>query len=112
MNQAQTAITVYRDDIEPTAKRRQRFVREHLVSYLQSRPRFPRPQFPTALELLAYIQKQYPDGRYDVNSVRPRLSELEAQGLVQHGEKRRCTVSGKVVYTWVPSTPAGEGRLF
>ena len=32
-----------------------------------------------------------------------RLPELERRGLVMHGEKRRCTISGMKAMTWYPS---------
>jgi hypothetical protein len=41
----------------------------------------------------------------DVNTVRPRITEMEAAGWVKRGEKRRCTVSAKRVFTWELATP-------
>ena len=36
-----------------------------------------------------------------VLSVRPRVSELKAQGLVQATDKRRCNISGKRAVVWL-----------
>ena len=96
MRQAETAATVYRADIKPTLTDRQQFVRHELAQFVVSLH-----YGPTALELLQFMHGRYPDRYFDVNSVRPRLNELEAIGSVRHGVKRRCDVSGKTVLTWV-----------
>lgn len=105
-HQPSTAIAARRA-IEPTLSVRQAFVREQLGHY---RARYG--CWPTGLELLRFIVATVQSaGHFDVNSVRPRLHELEAQGYVGHGVKRVCAVSGKVVYTWVvtePQAPAFE----
>lgn len=54
---------------------------------------------PTALELLAYGQARG-ERLVDVNSVRPRIRELVQAGLVEPRAKRRCQVSGQLVWTW------------
>jgi hypothetical protein len=41
----------------------------------------------------------------DLNAVRPRLTELEAERRVTKGEKRRCGVTWKRVYTRVVVSP-------
>jgi hypothetical protein len=100
MKQASTAIAVYHESIEPTLQARQVFVREQLVQFIQQVGLHP-----TALELLRFIASQHPQHRFDANSVRPRLTEMHAQGWVEHSGKRTCAVTGKLVLTWRPSTP-------
>ena len=100
MRQARTAIDVYRQDIEPTLHGRQLFVREQLEQFID--------HFhiePTALELVRFVASQFPQRQIDVNTIRPRLFEMEQQGWVQHGPKRSCSVSAKTVYTWQLSRP-------
>lgn len=99
MKQASTAIRHYHAEILPSLKRRQAFVRHQLVLFVEQR-RFN----PTAAELLAFVQATNP-GRFDVNNVRPRLTELEALGWVRHGVKRRCDITKALVMTWIPSMP-------
>lgn len=100
MRQAQTAVYVYRQDVQPTLHGRQLFVRQHLVGFIE-RLRYS----PTSLELVRYVASQYPQRLVDVNTIRPRLKEMADQGWVRHGEKRRCSISKKNVYTWEPSEP-------
>ena len=54
---------------------------------------------PTARELYAWMMNHY-EPVDDINSIRPRLTWLEAHGLIVAGEKRECRVSGKTVHTW------------
>lgn len=54
---------------------------------------------PTALELLVWGQT-HGESLFDVNSVRPRLTELVGLGLVEPGTPRICKVSGQLVRTW------------
>lgn len=96
MRQADTAAAVYRQDIQPTLNTRQQFVREELCAFIAQKHFTP-----TALELLRFMAHRYPDRYLDPNSVRPRLNEMETMGLVRHGVKRSCDVSGKTVMTWV-----------
>jgi len=37
---------------------------------------------------------------FDLNSVRPRLTELQERHYVERAAKRRCRVTGRTVYTW------------
>ena len=99
MRQAETAATVYHQDIKPTLTDRQQFVRQELTAFILARH-----YGPTGLELLRFMNHRYQDRYFDVNSVRPRLNELEAIGSVRHGVKRRCDISGKTVLTWVLAT--------
>ena len=107
MRQSPTAAAVYHADIVPTLPTRQKLVVGHLAHY---RAKYGTP--PTALELLRLMNSFRVGQRMlDVNGVRPRLNELAAMGVVTHGPKRRCTVSGKTVLTWeLPTTCAR--RLF
>ena len=90
MKQADTAIAAYRD-LAPTLNERQSTVRGLLREF-----RDQYGTWPTGLELL----------RFDVNSIRPRLFELNAIGYAAKGPKRICAVSGKRVYTWVITAAA------
>lgn len=100
MRQARTAIDVYRRDIQPTLHGRQLFVREQLVAFTEIYQCDP-----TAKELLVFIASRFPQDQVDLNTVRPRLTEMFEQGWVGHGGKRSCTVTHKTVFTWRPTTP-------
>lgn len=100
MRQAAHASAVFHHDIEPTLKGRQAFIRAQLDAFITEYR-----QDPTALELVRYIASQFPQRLIDVNTVRPRLHEMAEQGWVSASQKRRCSVSGKTVYTWRPSEP-------
>ena len=54
---------------------------------------------PTALELLAWARARG-EVLFDVNSIRPRLTELVEANLVESAGKRPCAVSGALVHTW------------
>ncbi len=98
--QAETAIAAYRD-LADVLSERQQLVRRLLVEY---HARYE--CWPTGLELLRYATATHDTcRRFDVNSIRPRLFELHAQGYAAHGVKRECVVSGKRVYTWVATQP-------
>lgn len=101
MKQAATASAVYRDDILPSLPQRQAFVREQLRLFLARKF-----YAPTAMELLQFVSARHPDRRFDVNSIRPRLCELEVIGWVRHAGQRNCSVTKKTVLTWEVSTPA------
>lgn len=57
---------------------------------------------PTAYELLEFINAARPDWapEYDLNDVRPRLTELKQRGQVKVGAKVKCGVTGRTAYTW------------
>ncbi len=46
-----------------------------------------------------------------VLSVRPRVSELKAQGKVEATDKRRCNVSGKTAVVWRAAVVLSQGEL-
>lgn len=53
---------------------------------------------PTAYELFEWLKLR---GEVrDLNSVRPRLTNLCEMGMVVMTTKRKCTVTGKTVYAW------------
>lgn len=54
---------------------------------------------PTAYELLHWARANG-EFFFDINTIRPRLTELVEQGLVAPGTKRRCEVTQEVVHTW------------
>jgi hypothetical protein len=55
---------------------------------------------PTARELFVWAVNVRQERLDDINSIRPRISMLVDQGLVETRQKRRCAVSGKTVNTW------------
>ena len=81
-----------------------RSTREFEVLEALRRYRSDRGTDPTAYELLRWMQTANPD--LDLNAVRPRLTELADAGRVRKSDKRRCLVTDKHVYTWVPVTPS------
>jgi hypothetical protein len=114
---SRTALQEVQRDID----KRQRFVLDGLIAYLQTRG-----DAPTAYELLCALRVSSDNPTLDVNAVRPRLTELEALGRVAKGDKRRCAVTGKTAYAWtigprahlpaavlarVPSTGVLQGSL-
>lgn len=66
---------------------------------------------PTSYELLRFLQRD--DPKLDLNGVRPRLTELKNANCAHTTGKRRCSVTGKVAYTWAtgpdPLNPIQEG---
>lgn len=99
MKQAETAIDAYRS-LEASLSARQTLVRQLLRNF-----RDAYETWPTGLELLRYATATMPGRVFDVNSIRPRLCELEAQGFVAKGPKRACALSGKRVSTWLVTQP-------
>jgi len=49
----------------------------------------------TALEITGKLKK------FDPNFVRPRINELVKIGLVCESGKRCCSISGRMVLTWI-----------
>lgn len=39
-------------------------------------------------------------GINDPNLIRPRRNELYHKGVVKEGLKRKCTITGRLAYTW------------
>lgn len=94
--QPDTAIAAYRA-VSETLSERQAFVRVLLREF-----RAAYGTWPTANELLRYARTTHEACRHwDVNSVRPRLSEMVVQGDVGTLPKRRCAVTGKVVSVFI-----------
>ena len=85
---ADTSAIAYRE-IAPTLGPRQAVVLEHLRRLCVP---------PTAYEL--FHEMHDIDRARDLNSVRPRLTELQDLGLVERIDKRACSVTGKLAWTW------------
>ncbi len=81
-----------------------RATREALVLDGLRRYRQAQRYDPTAYELLRFLQVENP--ALDLNAVRPRLTELEDAKRVTKGDKRRCAVTCKTVYTWAVVSPS------
>lgn len=80
-------------DLAPTLGERQTRVLKALATYLDREGRKP-----TAYELLRFMQRWVP--ALDLNGVRPRLTELRKQGLVEKVGRRDCTVTGTSANEW------------
>ena len=89
-----TSAAVYRE-LQPSLQRREQIVLDALKAW--------RGPAPTSYELLQALQER--GQAFDLNSVRPRLCSLQDKALVRTGDKRRCQVSGKTVYTWEVCAP-------
>jgi hypothetical protein len=87
---------------------KERATRETLVLDGLRRYRRAHDADPTAYELLRFLQVENPT--LDLNAVRPRLTELEFDGRVAKGDKRRCLVTEKRVYTWAVASPSRAER--
>lgn len=97
MRQAATAAIVYQE-IAQTLSERQARVRQLLREF---RGHFG--AWPTANELLRFARTEHADCRlWDVNAVRPRLTEMVDQGDVATLPKRRCAVTKKLVFAYLP----------
>ena len=88
--------------LEPSLAQRQQAVLVALDAYHRAWRTWP-----TARELLRFMVDRDPSVG-DINSVRPRLTELDDTGAVLKIGKRPCSVTGKTVYTWRPA----DRRLF
>lgn len=101
MRQAGTAIAHFHQAIEHALPTKQQWVRDQLAGFIRLEG-----YEPTARELLRWVASQQarPDS-VDVNSIRPRLTELEAIGWVAHAGKRVCQVTGATVFTWRLAQP-------
>lgn len=86
-----TSVQAYRE-IAPTLPEREALV---LAGMQDCAPM-------TAYELFRLMEADglADDGLFDLNAVRPRLTSLEAKGLVEKGEKRVCRITGKTAFTW------------
>lgn len=89
-----TSAVAYRE-IEPTLSRRERSVLDALRNWIG--------EAPTSYELTEYLKGI--GQAFDLNSIRPRLTSLQDKHLVETGEKRKCRISGRTVYTWHVSSP-------
>jgi hypothetical protein len=65
---------------------------------------------PTSYELFRWATARG-ERLLDVNSIRPRINQLVARGLVEPRGKRRCRVSGEIATTWaVREAGSAEAR--
>lgn len=92
--------------IRKTLPLREKLVFESLLLYMALRGPSLRP--PTAYELLRFMQERSRGEVFDVNSVRPRLTALKEQGLIENGDKVMCTVTQKKAFTWLPAMQVRE----
>ena len=74
-------------DLRDSLPRRERLVWEALDRCVQA---------PTAYELM----RQMKGSAFDLNAVRPRLTELYARGCVRRLGKRVCRITKRLAYTW------------
>ena len=56
------------------------------------------PEIPTTYEVAKWMFKR--GLARDLNSVRPRFTELQKLGIVGKITKRKCGVTGNTAYTW------------
>lgn len=89
-------------DLAPTLGERQTRVLKALAAYIVRE----HGNKPTAYELLRFMQGWVPS--LDLNSVRPRLTELRKQGLVEKVGRRDCKVTGTSANEW---DVTARGRL-
>jgi hypothetical protein len=87
----ETSRQAYRE-IAPTLAEREGQVYGFLTGWLMVN------QPPTAYELFDRMQRA--GITKDLNAVRPRLTSLEAKGLIEKGPKRACRITGKTAFTW------------
>ncbi len=96
MGVAQTSIDTYYD-IEPDLPLRRELVQDELLAYYRVHD-----EHPTAYELLEFMNFRRPSWlpAFDLNGVRPRLTELKQQGAVRVHGKRACGITGRTAYVW------------
>jgi hypothetical protein len=54
---------------------------------------------PTALELMEWARTKG-ERLFDANVIRPRLTELFDEGIVETAGKRKCLISGRSAHVW------------
>ena len=94
---ADTSRTAF-EQIVPRLSTRQRLILSTLETW-QGTP-------PTAYELFTHLQAQ--GAVRDLNDVRPRLTELKADGRVLDMGTRACTITGRSAHTWRPAPRAPQ----
>ena len=110
---ASTSTLAYRELHDAVLAPRERAVLSGLEAFMRAYGTSP-----TSLELLEFLRPRDPVFT-DSNALRPRLSALRDVGLVVGDEKRRCAVSGRLAWTWMPTattthmtaTPASAAPL-
>ena len=86
---ADTSRTAF-ERIVPRLSARQRLILSALETWAGTPP--------TAYELFARLRVQ--GAVRDLNDVRPRLTELKADGRVLEAGTRACTMTGRSAHTW------------
>ena len=94
---ADTSRTAF-EQIVPRLSTRQRLILSTLHAW-EGAP-------PTAYELFARLRAQ--GAVRDLNDVRPRLTELKADGRVLDVGIRACTITGRSAHTWRPAPRAAQ----
>lgn len=94
-----TSVAALRE-LQPSISTREAVVLTMLHAWAHT---YPTP--PTAYELAKFL------GSQDPNYVRPRLCNLYDKKRVTHGEKRICTVTGKLALTWLVAKPPAKAEL-
>ena len=101
MTVADTSRTAF-EQIVPRLSTRQRLI----LSTLETWEGTP----PTAYELFTHLRAQ--GAARDLNDVRPRLTELKADGRVLDMGTRRCTITGRSAHTWRPAPRVPQQSRF
>ena len=86
------------EQIVPCLSARQRLILSALETWAGTPP--------TAYELFARLRVQ--GAVRDLNDVRPRLTELKADGRVLEAGTRRCTITGRSAHTWRAAPRASQ----
>ena len=94
---AETSRTAF-EQIVPRLPTRQRLILSTLETW-QGTP-------PTAYELFMRLRAE--GAVRDLNDVRPRLTELKADGRVLEAGTRACTITGRSAHTWRPAPRAPQ----
>ena len=97
---ADTSRTAF-EQIVPRLPTRQRLILSALETWQGTPPETWQGTPPTAYELFVRLRAQ--GAVRDLNDVRPRLTELKADGRVLDVGTRRCTITGRSAHTWRPA---------
>ncbi len=98
---ADTSRTAF-EQIAPRLSTRQRLILSALKAW-EGTP-------PTAYELFMRLRAE--GAVRDLNDVRPRLTELKADGRVLDMGTRRCTITGRSAHTWRPAPRTPQQSRF
>lgn len=122
--QAQTCQKPHKDDRKPRKRVRDTSIEAYIEVYQTISERERNVLFsiqayrdlnetwPTAYELYHFMSSSGVKGTFDINSVRPVLTHMKDLYLVEFTDKRKCSITGKKVYTWKIPTAAAQDFLF